>query len=1319
MQGIAPCIGEGPACGTKHESLSRGTLTLECQEDVLLTLPNGAQKSVHWATIELPRLLGRQVYSISNQHCHFYVAALWALILRHYTDCLSAQLWLSILASKSDTELPDPQIITAQPTDETTFASLSEETSWSAGVPGGVEQPNTGIIAMADTPVQSINARLVDRDLHPLSKMCDIVLALQTTHEGLRVWLLYRESFLSTTHASAIVEKLVNLTASVSTNLRLRLRDLWLISNRDLHQLRRWNSRSLGTVPTGWIQEIVHRRALDQPHKTAIVASDGTIGYEQLDRLSSCMASELARRGVGPNVFVPLSFRKSLWAVVALLAVNKTGAAFVPLDASAPIERLTRIIQRTGAKVVLACNQQAEILRNSGVSAIPAPGLVHYQAGDEAGSNLPTPDATAAAYCLFTSGSTGEPKGCLVSHGAFASIAGHCDALSIHSESRVLQFASFSFGMSLIEIFCTLCSGGTVCIPSERDRVNSLAEVITTMKVTWTVLSPTTLGTLSPGEVAGLQTIVVGGEPILEGHVALWAPHVQLLYSYGLTECCGVVTVSNQILSSDPMERTIGYPVAGGCWIVDPTDVNRLRPIGAVGELLIAGPSLAQGYFHDAEKTALSFIGPPAWMTTPSPAYLYRTGDLARFNPDGSVAYLGRKDHQLKIRGQRIDGGELEHQLSQLLPNVEDVVVDVVVPTGSSGIPTLVAFIIQQRDDPTDADANAPILLEPTSDFLQAVQRAKQDLGNMVPQYMIPTVFLLLGSMPRTVSGKKDRRRLRQEAAQMTWQDRNRYTVQQNADTTTVAAPEEMTEPERILALIWAQLLHLDVSQINPNDDFQTLGGDSITAMRVVAMARGKDIELTVSDMFTFPRLGDLARSITGTPRPTAASSPAVHLVEEKVVDLCISHLRKQPGLLDGSSGERPAVLPATGMQRFFLDRCGFDYFRYTLEGALDIGKLQQACNAVITRHAILRTIFTQNDYGLFQVIPSTVLATPFHHVTTAGDLDAVCEAICTAHCLDMLLLDRVVIQFILISKHHTPHHSLIIRLSHAQYDALSFPVILQDLAAAYDGAELAPAPQFTDYCNQAQQVLAAGYDFWRRYLLDGAVTPLRVEWSSPSATSSEISKADEVEARIRLTPSPQPPGRITLATLVKAAWALVLGQQTGNTDIIFGQTVNGRSGMSLAGIETILGPCTNFLPIRVRLRPGQTAEDFLCHVQNQHMHTTQYDYMEYSQIVERSTPWRGPARLGSIVHHQNVDTQFQIPFRSIRTTTGASYVKQRLQDTFIYSLPDGNNLELRLLTPANVMNKEEADKMLREMVTMMEQLVDRPDQALGLLMSR
>lgn len=515
----------------------------------------------------------------------------------------------------------------------------------------------------------------------------------------------------------------------------------------------------------------------------AVAWSRGRLTYSDLDRTASRLALELTRLGVGPEVIVPLCSEKSPWMVVAMVAVLKAGAAFVAVDPGQPPSRTMAMMEQVDARIVMASPAHRHVFEGFVETIITLTDdktMLHglLEARDWKSSPLVSPNN--AAYIIFTSGSTGTPKGVVVEHTSFCSgLALHAPAQFLDERSRVLQFASYTHDTCLVETLTTLCVGGTVCSPSEDQRTDGLADFINDHAVNWAVLTPSFVASMEPREVPTLDVVVLAGERLSQSNIDGWARSVRLLSGYGVSECSVVTTISRPA-EAGQSPSNIGLPAGGVCWIVDPDDIERPMPIGAVGEVLIEGPTVARGYIKNPEATKRVFIEPPAWMRaiTESESYrktrrccrlLYRTGDLGRQNADGTLDFVSRIDSQVKVAGRRIELGEVEHHVCThpsvrlcmvLYPRTGDYANTLVAVLELHHRPTELGLEQEQERGQEQRENGDGGLVENDLD----VQRISTYVRERVPEYMIPSFwFVVSGRLPRLPSAKLDRRKVERE----------------------------------------------------------------------------------------------------------------------------------------------------------------------------------------------------------------------------------------------------------------------------------------------------------------------------------------------------------------------------------------------------------------------------------------------------------------------------------------------------------------------------------------------------------------------------
>lgn len=549
-----------------------------------------------------------------------------------------------------------------------------------------------------------------------------------------------------------------------------------LPDNEQKLQMSSWNpSDPFAAQVNACMHDLVSAKSDQMPNAEAVCSWEGSLTYLELNRLSSIAAEKLQSAGVGPGVYVPFAHEKSIWAVVAILAILKAGGAFVPLNPQDPSARLEHIVRGVGARVVVTSERfvrsfEAMVKKVVVISkeTIESRNLVCVNGHSE------TVTTTVRSACpedpifvLFTSGTTGTAKGMIHTHRSSCTHAlSHGRAMGYHG-ARVLQFAAYTFDVAIFDIFTTLMFGGCICVPSEEDRRNGIADVIRSLRADYAILTPSFAGVIDPAEVPTLKTVAVGGEALPQERIQRFAQKVRLIQIYGPAEIGICLTMEMQI---GTRPETVGRPLDNSsCWLVDPNDADRLVPIGAVGELVVAGPSLAQGYLNDTARTARSFIAAPAWAQQMGwqNGRFHKTGDLLRYNLDaldGTLDFIGRKDAQIKLRGQRIEPGEIEYHIGHL-PRV--AVCMVTRPEHGCFAGELMA-VVQLHGEASDRSTRVrdePLCLSPVQSL--RVEALREHLGKVLPGYMIPNACLVVTCLPFVPSLKVDRRRVEKWLADM------------------------------------------------------------------------------------------------------------------------------------------------------------------------------------------------------------------------------------------------------------------------------------------------------------------------------------------------------------------------------------------------------------------------------------------------------------------------------------------------------------------------------------------------------------------------
>ncbi|KAI0393337.1 hypothetical protein F5Y17DRAFT_312831 [Xylariaceae sp. FL0594] len=714
-----------------------------------------------------------------------------------------------------------------------------------------------------------------------------------------------------------------------------------LMTKEDSAEIATWNSVS-PQVKEGTIHDLVTSSATASPEKIAVSAWDGEWTYAELESVSSRLAvyihalalSQGKRRS--REAIIPICFEKSKWVAAGMLAVLKAGGAFTLVDPSLPRARIAQICRQTSATLALTSKLQHDTLASIVERCIVV--------DDETFKLLPAasdwvPPAVRPrdlAYVLFTSGSTGEPKGAMIEHQGFVSRVMDCGrALGINRDTRSLQFASFTFGSYMVEIVVTLIHGGCVCIPSEMDRMNNVPGFIRRQNVNWALLTPSFIGTMHPDTVPSLRTLVSAGELMSASLRDTWSPRAKILNAYGLSEVSIICSATD--ISSGP--RNTCRAVAARFWVVDPNELQRLAPIGSIGELVIETPGVSRGYLVAPPGDSARFLSSvPAWYPSPclpDGVKLYRSGDLVCYRSNGSLVYLGRGDSQVKIRGQRVETGEVETCLREL---TSSNVIPIVEAAKRSDSSHLVAFLIESSKR-ADEDTYARILDSAAANTLT------EKLRQLLPQHCIPAYYISMDRLPQTATGKTDRRRLRSIASKLL--DELVQTARPTAPRSEYAS---VTGKGARLRELWFRCLGLDSSSDKAGASFFELGGNSIVAMKMVNMAKLAGIGLRVTDIFDNPTLVGLVEAICSDSSPYRPIPSIAHVgpVEQSFAQGRLWFLEEL-----NSETQSSYLLP----------------FAVRMRGKLNIDALATALRALEKRHDTLRTTFENQDGRGMQVV--------------------------------------------------------------------------------------------------------------------------------------------------------------------------------------------------------------------------------------------------------------------------------------------------------------------------------------------------------------
>jgi amino acid adenylation domain-containing protein/non-ribosomal peptide synthase protein (TIGR01720 family) len=997
--------------------------------------------------------------------------------------------------------------------------------------------------SVAQAGLRVPEVRTVETTNFPLSLQASL-------DDRLGLALAYDPQLFDAPTVEAMTQRLQLLLARLAADPDQRVGELSLLTETERRQLLvQWNDTERQVPPVLW-SELFAAQVDRTPDAVAVISSHGAqLSYRELSERANRLARLLIRRGVGPEQFVGLALPRSVDLIVALVAVWRAGAAYVPLDPNYPPARIALLCSDADPVVVLTADETAEYLPVDVVSlVIDHPETRAEIAGcscaelNDAERVRPL-SAAHPAYAIYTSGSTGVPKGVVVAHHSVVDLVAWAAAeFGATGLSRVVVSTSLNFDVSVFEIFCPLAAGGTVEVV--RD-VLALAELGgSTASLISGVPSALAQGLSHGSGGVRADTVVLAGEALTARaaqQIRAAASCRRLVNIYGPTEATVYATAwYSETDGSDgtpPGDQPppIGRPIANTqVYVLD--GWLRLTPIGVPGELYLSGRGLARGYLHQPGLTATRFVANP--FGGPG-SRMYRTGDVVRWNVQGQLEYLGRSDLQVKIRGFRIELGEIEAAVARHEHVAEAVAM---VRTDDAGRTRLVAYLVSRGQ----AELSTTAL--------------REFLARSLPDYMLPSVFVTMAALPLNANGKLDRRRL----PDPDWPHAHAGYL----------APRGSLE--RTLAQIWAEVLGVD--QVGITDDFFALGGDSILSIQVVSRARAAGWNLTPRDVFRQPTVAGLA----------ACATVATPVLAEQ--------------------GPVTGVVPLTPIQRwFFAEVRVAEHFdqSVTLELADDVDPiaLAGALTMVVEHHDALRMRFEQREGRWLQynapVAPVRLLQRrDLRDARLPGVLNELSAEV--QHSFD--LVRGPLLSAVLFDWRGRRRPVLVLAVHHLVVDGVSWRILLEDLARAYAQARAgqrvvlgAKTTSFQQWAHALTEHAAAGgfdaeLDHWRQLCQHtGRVLP--VDGTGPNTVGAMRSLRVTLDAERTSALLAQVPEvyRTQINDVLLTALVAVMGSWTGQQQVIIDLEGHGREDL-FAGMDLsrTVGWFTTLFPLALPVTQGQ-----------------------------------------------------------------------------------------------------------------------------------
>ncbi|GAB2729538.1 non-ribosomal peptide synthetase [Nocardia thraciensis] len=999
------------------------------------------------------------------------------------------------------------------------------------------------------------------------------------TPDGLELRLTYATDLFEPASAEAIARRFTGLLSAVGADPSLTVGDIDLLDRRERAALV--PARGGAPAPAATLGDAFGRVAGGHGDREAIRSGSATLTYRELDERSNRLARMLIAQGIGPDDVVAVAFPRSVESVVGVLAIAKTGAAFLPIDQRHPVDRIRYMLSDARVRVGLAAQGDAARLPAEVRWLTPEDAEATAAAVTDAERVRP-PHVDDVAYVIYTSGSTGTPKGVAVTHRGLSSLAAEQrERYGVEPCSRVLHFASPSFDASILELLLAFEAGAALVLASpEIYGGDELAGLLAREQITHAFVTPAALATVEAVPLPRLGCVIVGGDACDAELVRRWAPGREMFNAYGPTESTVAVTIS-ALRPDAPIE--LGRPIRGASVAV--LDA-RLRPVppGVVGELYLAGPGLARGYHRKAGATAGRFVANPFGAVGER---MYRTGDLVRWTAAGTLALVGRADDQVQVRGFRIEPGEVTAAVAAC-PGVRFAHTEV--PRDGLGESRIVTYVVGADGTRPDPDA------------------LRGRVADRLPAHMIPAAIVVLESIPLTAAGKLDRRAL----------------PEPDFGVTARPGRNPVTANEILVAAAMAEVIGVD--SVCADHTFFELGGNSLSATRLVArIATRSGHRLGVRSVFEHPTAAGLAALLDDADGDGGRAWPAL-TGGERPQRIPLSTAQQRLWLLNRFDVAAGTYNIAIGLW---------------LRGALDIDALTLALRDVVTRHESLRTRFPDTDAGPVQVIVAeheAALAVP----VIGGTPEQARDRARTLAARGFDLTTELPLRAELV-RTGDREHLLALVIHHIAADGWSLEPLAADVMTAYTARRSGAAPaweplavQYADFSVWQRAVLGEEHDpgsalsrqaaYWTERLAGlPDCLELPVDHPRPPVASQ---RSAAVTARLGAAVH----GRLanvgrdrdaSLFMVLHAALAVLLARLSGTRDIAIGTPIAGRTEEQL---DRLVGMFVGTLVLRTDIDGGRSFDDVLESVRAADLDAFAHADLPFERVVDLLNPVRSTA---------------------------------------------------------------------------------------------
>ena len=1103
----------------------------------------------------------------------------------------------------------------------------------------------------------------------------DLHMVCEETEAGIEGFLYYPKDLFSDSmmagfskHFQILLKELIDNPQQPVTHIP------FLTEEETQQQLVEWNARHAEYGQNSCVHELFEAQVLRTPEAVAVECHGTHLTYQELNRLANQLAQRLRERGVGPETPVGLLMKRSAELVISVFGILKAGGTYIPLDPAYPEERIRYMLEDSQAAMLVTHTATQQMVSGNSIPVVSIDncGMCRDSGAELSNGHLPAHQkANNLAYILYTSGSTGRPKGVAIEHRNVVNflhwIRGHFTTTEFEG---VLASTSICFDLSIFELFGPLSWGGTVILAK---NALELADLPSADRITLINTVPSAVKALLHARAipSSVQVVNLAGEPLTQALVtALYRqPHIQKVYDlYGPSEATTYTTGALRT-AHDP--ATIGQPLPNTqAYVLDAEQCP--VPVGIPGELYIGGDGLARGYWQQPGLTSKKFV--PDHLGNGSGGRLYRTGDLVRYRQTGDLEFLGRMDHQVKVRGFRIELGEIQANLLAH-SRVQECVV--MVRTEGSDEPELVAYVVSDQE-------------------MLSIGDLRQYLKQTLPDYMVPTVFVMLEALPLTPNGKIDRKALQ--------------ALEQNRTDLGTGYVSPRTSQEKLLVEIWRNVLKID--QIGIHDNFFELGGHSLLAIKIISQIQvAFSTDLSLQTLFEAPTIEELVDHLPQIPE--AQGTGHVPLL---------------------SSSPRPSPLPLSYTQErfWFLDQYLTDREIHTvsvafrLKGPLNIQALADSVNEIVSRHEILRTTFPMiNGQPQVVILPTLTVDLPCISLEEIPEERRHTEVqrrmkdIIQAFDLAQGPLIRVT-----LLKFQENDHLFLHAMHHIITDAWSKEIFHKELATLYQAfcagqpSPLPPLPlQYVDFSLwQREQVEGPmGYRelaYWRKQLADAPPShslptdyPRGVHQTFRGARMNRQLSREFTHSLQKFKTQQSS----SLFMILLAGLQILLHRHTGMTDIVVGSIIAGRNHMEH---EQLLGCFLNTLALRAHISEDVTFSQFLVQIRQTVFDAMKHQNLPFEKIVTELHPRRDLSRppFFQVLLNMHNFSDKELELSGLTTNQQAFPDPNVFFDLTLYFQEYPDCINLTLSYNADLFDRTTIAWLFDHYETLLQGLLDKPD---------